>query len=83
MEQKENLEKKNKLILGGVIMDKVCVIGLGSWGSALALTLCKNGYEVHMWTRNESQANEINTTRVNSRFLPGVIFPKEMRIFQC
>ena len=52
MEQKENLEKKNKFILGGVIMDKVCVIGLGSWGSALALTLCKNGYEVHMWTRN-------------------------------
>ena len=43
MEQKENLEKKNKFILGGVIMDKVCVIGLGSWGSALALTLCKNG----------------------------------------
>ena len=61
-------------------MDKVCVIGLGSWGSALALTLCKNGYEVHMWTRNESQANEINTTRENSRFLPGVIFPKEIKI---
>ena len=61
-------------------MDKVCVIGLGSWGSALALTLCKNGYEVHMWTRNEFQANEINTTRENSRFLPGVIFPKEIKI---
>ena len=61
-------------------MDKVCVIGLGSWGSALALTLCKNGYEVHMWTRNEAQANEINTTRENSRFLPGVIFPKEITI---
>lgn len=61
-------------------MEKVCVVGVGSWGSALALALCKNGYKVDMWTRDESQANEINTTRVNSRFLPGVIFPKEMRI---
>lgn len=26
------LGEKNKFILGGVIMDKVCVIGLGSWG---------------------------------------------------
>ena len=61
-------------------MEKVCVVGVGSWGSALALALYKNGYKVDMWTRDESQANEINTTRVNSRFLPGVIFPKEMRI---
>ena len=62
-------------------MDKVCVIGLGSWGSALALTLCKNGYEVqYVDVANESQANEINTTRENSRFLPGVIFPKEIKI---
>ena len=64
MEQKENLEKKNKFILGGVIMDKVCVIGLGSWGSALALTLCKNGYEVHMWTRNPKQMKSILQERI-------------------
>ena len=44
MEQKENLVKKNNK-LGGVIMEKVCVVGVGSWGSALALALCKNGYK--------------------------------------
>ena len=27
-------------------MEKVCVVGVGSWGSALALALCKNGYKV-------------------------------------
>ena len=58
-------------------MEKVCVVGVGSWGSALALALYKNGYKVDMWTRDESQANEINTTRVNSRFLPGVISQKK------
>ena len=31
-------------------MEKICVLGAGSWGSALALSLHKKGYEVIMWT---------------------------------
>lgn len=61
-------------------MEKMCVVGTGSWGSALALTLCKNGYKVDVWTRDKAQVEEINTTRENSKFLPGVIFPKEITI---
>ena len=30
-------------------MAKVSVIGAGSWGTALALLLSKNGHDVTMW----------------------------------
>ena len=46
-------------------MEKVCVLGTGSWGSALGLTLAKKGYEVSMWTLNEEQAKRINKTKEN------------------
>ncbi len=59
-------------------MKKMCVIGAGSWGSALALSLYKNNHKVYMWTREANQVEEINTTRQNSKFLPGVIIPEDL-----
>ena len=59
-------------------MEKICVLGAGSWGSALALVLAKKGYEVSMWTLNEEQANKINKTRENIDYLPGVLFPNNI-----
>ena len=61
-------------------MEKVCVLGTGSWGSALGLTLAKKGYEVSMWTLNEEQAKRINKTRENIDNLPGVLFPNNMTV---
>lgn len=61
-------------------MEKMCVIGAGSWGSALALSLCKNGYQVEMWSRNEEQVRQINENRENTDFLPGVIFPDSIKL---
>ncbi|HSQ88032.1 NAD(P)H-dependent glycerol-3-phosphate dehydrogenase [Romboutsia sp.] len=61
-------------------MEKICVLGAGSWGSALALVLAKKGYEVSMWTLNEEQANKINKTRENIDYLPGVLFPNNIAV---
>jgi glycerol-3-phosphate dehydrogenase (NAD(P)+) len=61
-------------------MEKICVLGAGSWGSALALVLAKKGYEVNMWTLNEEQANKINKTRENIDYLPGVLFPNNITV---
>lgn len=61
-------------------MEKICVLGAGSWGSALALVLAKKGYEVSMWTLNEEQANKINKTRENIDYLPGVLFPNNINV---
>ena len=46
-------------------MQKICVLGAGSWGSALALSLAKKGYNVTMWTLSQEQADKINSTKEN------------------
>ncbi|MDR0879978.1 MAG: NAD(P)H-dependent glycerol-3-phosphate dehydrogenase [Clostridioides sp.] len=61
-------------------MEKVCVLGAGSWGSALALVLADKGIEVEMWTRSEEQALEISSTGVNSDYLPEIKFPKNLKV---
>lgn len=56
-------------------MNKVCVLGAGSWGTALALVVAKKGYNVSMWTLNEEQCNKINKDKENIDYLPGVVIP--------
>jgi glycerol-3-phosphate dehydrogenase (NAD(P)+) len=51
------------------LSNKVAVFVAGSWGTALASVLADNGKEVWLWTRNEQQVTEINSTHRNSRFL--------------
>ena len=41
-------------------MSKVCVLGAGSWGTALASVLDENGHEVLIWARRQDQVDEIN-----------------------
>lgn len=61
-------------------MEKMCVLGAGSWGSALALSLAKKGYEVSLWTLNEEQADKINKTKENIDYLPGILFPNNITV---
>ena len=50
----------------------VAVLGGGSFGSAMAKVLGENGHRVHFWMRDETQVEEIRTTGINSRYMPGV-----------
>lgn len=61
-------------------MKKVCILGSGSWGTALALVLEKNGYKIDMWTLNQEQANYINDKRENVDYLPGINIPHNIRV---
>jgi glycerol-3-phosphate dehydrogenase (NAD(P)+) len=58
-----------------VIMNKVCVLGAGSWGTALAILLSRNGAEVYLWGRVEDGIEDIKIHKENHRFLPGVELP--------
>jgi len=58
---------------------KLAVLGAGSWGSALASVLHENGHDVSIWTRDETQQNEINTSHTNKHYLPDFKFPDEIR----
>ena len=61
-------------------MRKICVLGAGSWGTALALVLASNDYNVSMWTLNKDQSKYINEYKENKDYLPGVVIPENINV---
>ncbi|NLG02629.1 MAG: NAD(P)H-dependent glycerol-3-phosphate dehydrogenase [Clostridia bacterium] len=59
-------------------MREVSVIGAGSWGTALALLLHKNGCHVTVWSIVESEINMLNEQHEHKDKLPGVRLPEDM-----
>lgn len=51
---------------------KISILGAGSWGTALGFVLCNNGHEVKFWLRDEEKAQEMNETKMNEKYLPGI-----------
>lgn len=51
---------------------KVAVLGAGSWGTALALSLARNGYDVSLWGRSPEMMREMESSRENKKYLPGI-----------
>jgi glycerol-3-phosphate dehydrogenase (NAD(P)+) len=56
------------------------VIGAGSFGTALAVLLARGGLRTTLQTRTPEQARALETERENSRYLPGVELPAQLRI---
>ena len=50
-------------------MDKILIMGCGSWGSALAQALSENDYHVSMWHYNEKKLINFKTTRIHPNLL--------------
>ncbi|ACU39805.1 NAD(P)-dependent glycerol-3-phosphate dehydrogenase [Actinosynnema pretiosum subsp. pretiosum] len=59
-------------------MDRVAVLGAGSWGTAFAKVLADSGTPTALWARRDTVADEISTSRVNSGYLPGVRLPDNL-----
>ncbi len=59
-------------------MKKITVIGAGSWGTALAIVLADNHFDVSIWSRREDQVKEINQIHTNEKYLPNVQLPKNI-----
>lgn len=51
------------------------VIGAGSYGTALAITLARNGHPVVMWGHDPQHIAKLRQQRCNDAFLPAVPFP--------
>jgi len=56
-------------------MKRIGVIGAGSFGTALAVTLVNKGHCVRIWSRESGQLDLMKETRKNPRFLPDVTLP--------
>ena len=63
-------------------MDKITVIGGGSWGTALALALTRGhtAHQVCLWARESDLVERMQTSRQNDVFLPGFPLPDEVEI---
>lgn len=51
---------------------EIGIIGSGSWGTALAMVLARNGHSVTIWGRNATAIEKINVERENKDYLPGI-----------
>lgn len=58
----------------------IAVLGAGSYGTALAISLARNGHKVCLWGHNTDHMAKLLTERENQAFLPGIVFPPLLAI---
>lgn len=58
----------------------VTVLGSGSYGTALAILLARNGHQVTLWGHNPKEMAELSADRKNQKFLPDIAFPDFLHI---
>ncbi len=58
----------------------ITVLGAGSWGTALAILLAKNGHQVILWGRNKEKMVLMQEKGENPFFLPGISFPETLSV---
>lgn len=62
------------------IAPRIAVLGSGSWGTAIALSLARSGRPVTLWCHSQQAAGEIATSGVNGKYLPGFPLPKSITV---
>jgi glycerol-3-phosphate dehydrogenase (NAD(P)+) len=56
----------------------VAVLGAGSWGTALAAVLARNGAATTLWGRDAEELEAMRATRRNARYLPEMDLPAQL-----
>jgi glycerol-3-phosphate dehydrogenase (NAD(P)+) len=56
----------------------IAVLGTGSWGTALASLIARNGHPTVIWGRDPAQVASINGQHENTRYLPGIPLPESL-----
>lgn len=60
-------------------MTRICVLGAGSWGTALASVLAHKGHDTILWAREDDVAAAIDRAHTNETFLPDIELPHSLR----
>ncbi len=56
------------------------VLGAGSWGTALAILLARNGHDVTLWGRDGEEMRMLANLRENITYLPGFVLPTSVTV---
>jgi glycerol-3-phosphate dehydrogenase (NAD(P)+) len=62
------------------ISSRIVVLGSGAWGTAIALSLARNGRPVTLWAHSPEAAQEIIHAGENRQFLPGFPLPSTITV---
>ena len=58
---------------------RIAVLGAGSWGTALATLIARNGHDTVLWGRDADVIQAVNASHENPRYLPGIPLPESLR----
>jgi glycerol-3-phosphate dehydrogenase (NAD(P)+) len=58
----------------------IAVIGAGSYGTALAICLARNGHKTLLWGRDANHVAEMASSRANEKYLPDSKFPDALTV---
>jgi glycerol-3-phosphate dehydrogenase (NAD(P)+) len=59
--------------------ERVAVVGAGSWGTALAILMTRNGHQVRLWGHDPAHLERLQRDRENREFLPGAPLPPRLQ----
>ena len=60
---------------------QIAILGTGSWGTALAIVLARNGFVVRLWGKFLDEVESLQRNRSNERYLPGVALSDNIHIY--
>ncbi len=63
-----------------MVNGQIGVVGTGSWGTTLAITLARHGRAVTLLTRSAEETATLRAAGEHTRFAPGVPFPSSLTV---
>ena len=61
-------------------MNKITILGAGSWAMGISILLSNNGHDVTMWSAVPSEIELLKNDRENPKFLPGIKLPESIAL---
>ncbi|MFB2537836.1 MULTISPECIES: NAD(P)H-dependent glycerol-3-phosphate dehydrogenase [unclassified Acinetobacter] len=76
----DNLTQKEQVAEQQNTPLRVTILGGGSFGTAMAHNASRNGCDTIMWIRDAENAEQIQKTRINARYLPDFTLDENLKV---